>query len=265
MDKSDAALMPHVLAHYRLVAPLIDTSFCGTPIVFANYPQGIEKGAVFHETTVQLSVEKLLWLIHAEYAIEFYTWAPMLLDVSALRFGRILIEAPPGVEFERVKLAALAMRALLFDGAKLEAVPLVDGGKGMALWIPFADAPRALPLRKWLTGLCRRAVALHPALVSMLYNTHHDGRVHLHVQSNAAGRYSAVPYSLRGQGMTVCTPIRWDELGGVESAAAFRFDAIEARLKVIGDVFESEVKVIDSQAFRSLPTAFDDDLLRENQ
>jgi DNA primase len=48
-----------------------------------------------------------------------------------------VLAAPPSVTFERVKLAALAMRALLFDAAKLEAVPLVDGGTGMALWIPF--------------------------------------------------------------------------------------------------------------------------------
>lgn len=124
MGVSDAALMEHVLAHYRLAAPLIDASFSETPIVFVNYPNGIDDHGVFHVTTVPLSVNKLLWLIHSEYAIEFYTWAPTLLDVAALRFGRILLEAPAGVEFERVKLAALAMRALLFDVAKLEAVPM---------------------------------------------------------------------------------------------------------------------------------------------
>jgi DNA primase len=95
------------------------------------------------------------------------------------------------VQFERVKLATLAMRALLFGVAKLEAVPLLDGGKGIALWIPFADTPQAEPLRVWLHSLCKRAVTLHPNLVSTVYNTHHDGRVHLHVESNAAGRYSA--------------------------------------------------------------------------
>ncbi len=131
-------------------------------------------------------------MIHREYATEFYTWAPTLLDVDRLRFGRILLEAQPGVEFERVKLAALAVHALLFDAA-LEAVPVLDGGTGIALWIPLADAPQEDVLRKWLHALCNRAVELHPDLVSTAYNTHHDGRVHLHVSSNAAGHYSAVP------------------------------------------------------------------------
>jgi len=241
--------MPKVLAHYRLVGPLIEASFGGSPIVFANYPDGLSKPASYHVTTVQLSVEKLLWLIHSEYAIEFFTWAPELLDVAALRFGRIVLAAPPGVDFERVKIAALAMRAVLFDMAKLEAVPLLDGGTGMALWMPLADAPKADELRPRLHRLCDRAVALHPDLVSTAYNTHHDGRVHLHIQSNAADRYSAVPHSLRGPKLTVCTPIHWEELGSSASADRFRFDDIPGRLASVGDAFASEVKVIAGQRF----------------
>jgi DNA primase len=247
----DVALMPQVLAHYELVGPLIEASFAQTPIVFVNYPRGLGEGGVFHVTTVPLSAEKLLWLIHREYAIEFYTWAPTLLDVDRLRFGRILLEAPPGVEFERVKLAALAVRALLFDTAQLEAVPQVDGGTGIALWIPFADTPRADVLRKWLHALGKRAAELHPDLVSTAYNTHHDGRVHFHVSSNAAGHYSAVPYSLRAQGLTVCTPIHWEELGSLAGADVFSLGEFAARLHAVGDVFSSETNVIASQEFGS--------------
>lgn len=241
--------MPHVLAHYQLVGPLIDDSLHGTPIVFRHYPKGLDKDGAFHVTCVSLSVDKLLWLIHAEYAIEFYTWAPTLLNVEALRFGRILLEAPPGVHFEQVKLAALAMRALLFDSAKLQAVPILDGGTGMALWIPFADTPLAHPLRDWLHELCKHAVALHPDLVSTAHNTNHDGRVHLHVESNAAYRYSAVPYSLRAEGMTVCVPIHWDELGAITGANAFRYDAMPERLKTLGDVFAAERELLAAQTF----------------
>lgn len=250
---SDAALMPQVLQHYHLAAPLIEASFAETPIVFVNYPGGVDKDGVYHVTNVQLSANKLLWLIHAEYAIEFYTWAPTLLDVDRLRFGRILLEAPPGVAFERVKLAALAMRALLFDVARLEAVPVLDGGTGIALWVPFADAPKAPELRTWLHALCKRAVALHPKLVSTGFNTHHDDRVHLHVSSNAAYHYSAVPYSLRAQGLTVCTPVRWTELGSFAGANAFRYDGFAAQLAAAGEVFATEVKLIAGQTFASAP------------
>lgn len=245
----DAALQPRALAHYRLVGPLIESSLAGSPIVFRNYPAGVKKDGIFHVTSVPLSANKLLWLIHAKYALEFYTWAPLPDDEDRLRFARILLEAPPGVAFERVKLAALAMRALLFDGARLQAVALLDGGAGMALWIPLADAPHAGPLRLWLHEIANRAAALHPDLVSTEYNTHADGRVHVHVSSNAAGHYSAVPYSLRAQGMTVCTPIHWEELGGFASAAAVTCEKLPARLRDCGDVFAQEVARITHQTF----------------
>ncbi len=251
---SDDAVIPQVLAHYQLVGPLIEASLAKTPIVFANFPKGLADQSRYHVTTVPLSVDKLLWLVHREYAIEFFTWAPALLNMAALRFGRILLLPALGVEFAQVKLAALAMRATLFGVAKLEAVPLLDGGTGIALWIPFADAPQADALRPWLHKLCSRAVALHPDLVSTAFNTHHDGRVHLHVESNASGHYSSVPYGLRAPALTVCAPVRWSELALYASADAFQCDTIAARVTDAGDVFAAEVKPIAGQKFASAPS-----------
>ena len=149
--------------------------------------------------------------------------------------------------FERTKLAALAVRALLFDRAKLEAIPLLDGGTGIALWVPLADAPHAAPLRKWLHVLANEAAAAHPDLISTELNTHHDGRVHLHVSSNAAGRFSAVPYSLRGAGVTVAAPISWEELGSLTSAAAFTIGNFPTRLETHGDSFGRDFAIVKSQ------------------
>lgn len=251
MGVSDAAVLPHVLAHYRLTAPLIDDSLAGTPIVYRNYPNGIDKTGVFHITDFPLSPNKLLWLIHAKYAIEFYTWAPDAHDEDRLRFARVLLEPPSGVAFERVKLAALALRALLFETQKFQAIPLLDGGRGLALWIPLADSPHALELRRWLNEFANRAAALHPDLISTEFNTHADGRVHVHVSSNAARHYSAVPYSLRAQGLTVCTPIHWEELGSFASADAVRASDIPNRLRELGDIFARELSPIAAQRFEN--------------
>ena len=224
-------------------------------IVFRNYPAGLEKDGVFHVTSFPLTANKLLKLVHAKCAVEFYTWAAMAADEDRLRFARILLQPPSGVTFERVKLAALAVPALLFETARLEAVALLDGGAGMALWIPLADAPHAGLLRNWLHQFANRAVALHPRLLSTEYNTHNDGRVHLHVSSNAAGHYSAVPYGLRAEGLTVCTPIRWQELGGVTSAAAVRAEDLPARLREHGDLFATESAIVAKQTFEDASRA----------
>ncbi|TAM74551.1 hypothetical protein EPN44_10985 [bacterium] len=73
--------------------------------------------------------------------------------------------------------------------------------------------PHAQPLRTWLHQLCARVVAKHPRLVTTEPNSNADGRAHLQVSSNARGRFSAMPYSLRGEpDLPVCTPIDWAEL-----------------------------------------------------
>jgi hypothetical protein len=244
---SDAALQTRVLAHYDRTAPLIERGLCGTPIVYANYPAGLDKPPVYHVTQIPLVEKKLLWLIHSKFAIEFYTWAPQPDCDDRLQFARILLEARADIAFERVKYAALAIKSILFENAQLQAVPLLDGGHGIALWIPLADAPHAAAVRSWLHALCAEAVAKHPDLVSTEYNTHDDGRVHLHVSTNARGRYSCVPYGARGQDLTVCTPFRWGELVDFEDADAFTDWTIRARLDRHGDVFADEVAIIAHQ------------------
>lgn len=247
---SDAALIQRVLSHYYTTAPLIEASLSGTPIVYKSYPRGIDKDGAFTVTETPLTATKLLYYIHAKFAIEYYTWAPLPSDDDRLQYARILLTPPDdAVGFDRVKLAALAVRAMLFNETKLEAVPLIDGGHGMALWIPLADAPHAKPLREWLHGFINRVAANHPDLVSTEVNTHHDGRVHLHVSSNAAAHYSSVPYGLRAQGLTVCTPIAWEELGGLTSAHTFSSEDFKERLQAHGDVFATQVAIIKHQRF----------------
>ena len=140
------------------------------------------------------------------------------------------------------------MQALL-DAAGLKSVPLLDGGAGMALWIPLADAPYAQPLRRWLRGFANHAAAKHPDLISTEFNTHHDGRVHVHASSNAAGHYSAVPYALRAPGLTVCTPIRWAELDGFASAAAIGTGDLAERLEKYGQPSPNKSKPSGTKPF----------------
>lgn len=248
----DVALMPRVLAHYHLVGPLIEKQFADTPVVYKNYPGGVEAQGFFHATSIPLSVRTLLWCVHAKYAVEFYTWSPLPEDEDRLRFGRILLEPPAGVSFERVKAAASSMADVL-ERFHVGAMPLLDGVSGIALWIPFADAPHAKPLREWLHRVCNYAAMHYPELISTEYNTHRDGRVHAHVSSNAPHRYSIAPYSLRAPHLAVCTPIYWEELDSFHRADAVHAGDVPERLKE-PDVFGEAVEVMKSQRFSHAKT-----------
>ncbi|HEY9085593.1 MAG TPA: hypothetical protein VIN40_06625 [Candidatus Tyrphobacter sp.] len=96
-------------------------------------------------------------------------------------------------------------------------------------------------------ALANRAAELHPDLISTEVNTHDDGRVHMHVSSNAKGHYSALPYSLRAQNLTVCTPVHWNELEDLPHAGTFTAPNFPERLRVVGDLFASEVTRIGRQ------------------
>ena len=251
----DAVLQPKILAHYQAVGPLLERSFGGSPIVYANFPAGFDQPAHYRVLGVPLSERKLLWICHRYYAVEFHTWAPLLQDWDRLRFARILLERQHGIPESRIKEAARAVREAL-QHLNLDAVALLDGGSGIALWIPFADAPHAAPLRTWLHQLSARVVAEHPALVSAEPNTHADGRVHLHVTSNARGHYSAMPYSLRGGAtLPVCTPVRWNEFDTLHDGE-ITANTIGARLQQHGDVFADEAARLASQTFAAVQDAF---------
>jgi DNA primase len=141
---ADAALIPRVLTHYHLVASALEKSLGGSPLVYKNYPGGLDKNGHFGITAFPLTANRLLWAVHAKFAMEFYTWAPLPRDEDRLRFARLLLEPPEKseVRFARGREAAQAIRRRLRREADLRAVPLVDGGNGIALWIPLADALR---------------------------------------------------------------------------------------------------------------------------
>jgi hypothetical protein len=102
--------------------------------------------------------------------------------------------------------------------------------------------------------VCSQAATRYPDLISTEPNTHHDGRVHAHVSSNAPRRFSAVPYSLRAPNLTAVVPIRWEELAAFDRPDGVDADAMLARVEQLGDVFASEVRAIGVQRFADLGT-----------
>lgn len=247
----DNALETRVLSHYYLVAETIAKHFAGEPICFANFPSGFDQPPHWHRTQVPMSTNKLLWLCHRMFAVEFHGWAPLPNELDRLRFARILLECSP--DAARRNLAAATLRDMLAEH-QVQAAPIFDGQDGIALWIPFADAPPAQDVRIWLHAFCNAAVTRRPDLFTTEPNTHDVKRVHLHVAGNAPWHFSVLPYSLRGaEGFPVVTPFRWEELDTLNGA--LNAGAFVHRWKTYGDVFGDVVAAIPSQTFAQLTAA----------
>lgn len=231
------AVAQRILAHYAGCASLLEASFTGAPIVFANFPRGFHAPPRFRVTQIPLSSSRIGWLVQREYAVEFHGWAPMPEEPERLRFGRILLDPPRGEHsFKAVRDAALRLREQL-QAAALDAIPTVDGLGGITLWLPFAQAPPAAKIRVRLQRLCARAAALEPDRLC-IGPLPSGTKVRLDASSNAPGRYSVLPYSLRGTpALPVCVPVTWEELRRQRAAVVCTAEAWPARFDKYGDLF----------------------------
>lgn len=264
-----------ILAYYRVATPLITGLFAGTPLVYAACPRGLGGMIAWHgplrtapppavptvdvpanhatHTYLALCAETLAWVLAQGAAVELHGWGCTTADPQRVRYARILLELD-ATHHDALDEAATTLRDFL-QKSNLQAIPLLQGIRGIALWIPLAGAPAYPDVRAWLHTFCALAAARHPALFSTEPNTHANGRVHLHVKSNAPGLYSALPYSLRNDPeLRVCTPLLWKELGRLHDGD-LTAGSFPARLASTGDVFAAQLAQIGDQTLPETPTA----------
>ncbi|MBC5803799.1 MAG: hypothetical protein GIX03_12570 [Candidatus Eremiobacteraeota bacterium] len=179
-----------------------------------------------------LSAEELLWLCDHAGAVEFHGWGCTAADPIRAAFARILLKsdapgepvsAPQNGHPHREELtsaqairqlagAALLLHDLLKEDG-LQAITLMAGVHGAALWVPFTDGPRYCDLQSYLDGLSSEAVRRYPQRFATEPSSHWSGRIRLDVGTNAPGRHSALPYSLHGDDrLYVYAPLTYEEL-----------------------------------------------------
>ena len=262
-----------VVAHYQRAAPLLAADFPHVPLVSSYHVEGLGKPAVFKETwkpekvphtmsavdvlTVRgehhlylgLTENAVLWLAHRG-AVGMLSWTPSPRDPDCVGFARILLRRSNKATEADLKSALEALRALLRD-AGLQAIPVLDGHDGAALFVPFGDIPLYDAVREWLHVFCKRAVERHPDLLTEAADEAQRGnRVHLAVTSNAVGHFSALPYSLAGDPrLGMATPVAWDELAGIDNGT---FTARNSAERLGRDVFAEMAAAIGMQRFSSV-------------
>ncbi|HLI94496.1 MAG TPA: hypothetical protein VKT72_00235 [Candidatus Baltobacteraceae bacterium] len=225
-----------VLRYYESIIPLLVRHFAGIPIVAASFPDGSQAPPRWfgpHENA-------LTWLLHRG-AIEFHSWTPIPGDPLRARFGRVLLELEPGAPLQKIVPAAYALRDAIASRG-LHAIPVLSGESGVALWIPFDDGPQYAAVRGLLHDVADEAIARHPDILTADPLVRCDGRVHVHVSSNAPGRFSALPYSLRGDDrLSVCAPLHWDEIDRVLPGSV-NAESFANRFAAVGDVFGEQLR-----------------------
>jgi bifunctional non-homologous end joining protein LigD len=140
-------------------------------------------------------------------------------------------------DWPHVKRGAQLARELLAD-AGLAPFALATGSRGVHVVAPLR---RELHYGDVLEGLGKTLAAALVDAEPDLFTTaflkeKREGRVFVDVLRNRPAQTAVVPYAVRARpGAPVATPLRWEELDGLPSAAAFDVHDIPARLERGGD------------------------------
>jgi bifunctional non-homologous end joining protein LigD len=164
--------------------------------------------------------------------VEFHGWGSKIDEVEYP--DRLVFDLDPdvGLDFERVKEAAVRLKALLGD-LGLKTFPLLSGGKGLHVVAPL-DASKDWPSVKSFAERFTRAIAeAEPTMFTAnIRKEQRKGRIFLDWLRNQRGATAVMPYSARArEGAPVAAPIAWEELDKYESGHHFSIRDVDQLLK----------------------------------
>jgi bifunctional non-homologous end joining protein LigD len=222
--------------YYATVAPLMLPWLAGRPISLVRCPQGRAKKCFFQKhdsgsfgpsvhhvpvTEKRGNVEDYLYVEDAEGlltcvqmgTIEFHGWGSKVDKVEYP--DRLVFDLDPdvGLDFAKVKEAALRLKALLGD-LGLKTFPLLSGGKGIHVVVPL-DASKDWPTVKSFADRFSRAIAeAEPEMFTAnIRKVQRQGRIFLDWLRNQRGATAVMRFSARArEGAPVAAPIAWEEL-----------------------------------------------------
>jgi bifunctional non-homologous end joining protein LigD len=227
-------------AYYAAIEALMLVDMARRPISLIRCPQGRAKHCFFqkhdngsmgeHVKHVPVeekdgSIEDYLYVEDAAGilacvqmgTIEFHGWGSRVKPLE--KPDRLVFDLDPdvGLDFNKVKSAAVKLRGLLAD-LGLVTYPLLTGGKGIHVIAPL-DASVAWPRVKDFAERFSRAIAeAEPdVFTANIRKNQRKGRIFLDWLRNQRGATAVMPYSARArEGAPVAAPIAWEELDKVK-------------------------------------------------
>jgi bifunctional non-homologous end joining protein LigD len=164
--------------------------------------------------------------------IEFHGWGSRIEKVEYP--DRLVFDLDPdvGLDFDKVKAAAVRLRELL-EEMGLKSFPLLSGGKGIHVVVPL-DASKDWPTVKSFADRFSRAIseAEPQTFTANIRKVQRKGRIFLDWLRNQRGATAVMPYSARArEGAPVAAPVTWAELDKYDSGHHFSIRDADELLK----------------------------------
>lgn len=142
------------------------------------------------------------------------------------------LDPDPGVGFDQVKEAAIALKNLL-EKLKLKSFVLVSGGKGLHLHVPIEAKYTFDEVKNFSKIVCEQlAKENHDKFTTEISKSKRTKKIFLDYLRNGYGATAITPYSVRAQPeATVAYPISWPSLKKVKTPKEFTVDKVLSLLK----------------------------------
>ncbi|MGH8189987.1 MAG: DNA ligase D [Rhodanobacteraceae bacterium] len=237
-----AAVMEHFLP--GVIDRPLSLLRCPSGIGDACFFQKHEMAGLHHVGTVKLKEESGTQAVYlypedatsvlelVQFGVlEFHPWGATTNDPD--RADYIVFDLDPGddVEWARVIDAARLVRKLLGE-AGLESFVRTTGGKGLHVVLPLSPACGWDLVKDFTQGFAKALAEMHPQeFVAVSTKRIRRGRIFVDYLRNSRGATGIANWSLRARkGAPVAVPLRWSELGKLESGAAWDIHSARQRL-----------------------------------
>jgi bifunctional non-homologous end joining protein LigD len=249
--------------YYAAVAPLLMVDLARRPMTLIRCPQGRSKHCFFQkhdsgtmgahvlhvpvkeskgETQDYLYVEEPIGALECVQmnTIEFHGWGSRVDPLE--KPDRLVFDLDPdvGLEFDKVKAAALRLRALLAD-LGLVTFPLLSGGKGIHVIAPLDQTVDWPEVKSFAERFSRAIAEAEPEMFTAnIRKNQRTGRIFLDWLRNQRGATAVMPYSARArEGAPVAAPVGWDELDRIDRANLYSIrDAAELTERAASDLLK---------------------------
>jgi bifunctional non-homologous end joining protein LigD len=203
---------------------------------FQTWPR--EGGTRMVDFPLVNSTDALLWMVQM-HCIDMNAWYSRVDKPDRPDFVLFDLDPPDdaGAFALAIRVAQLIREAL--ERFELESFVKTSGADGIHVLVPIARRHGFDETYEFAELLSRRLEVEHPGEVTTEWLKKKRSGVLVDHRQNGWGKTIASVYSVRPKlGAPVSTPLRWDELAGVESPRDFTMQIALERVAKHGDLFE---------------------------
>jgi bifunctional non-homologous end joining protein LigD len=262
-----------VIDYYVRIAPVLLPHLRGRPLTMKRYPNGVS-GPFFYEkncpehrpewvqTARVWSSGNNKWMNYClAEDLPTLVWAANLADLelhTSLSLGKdilrptfMVFDLDPGLPANIVQCCQVGVWVRdIFAQLQLQSFAKTSGSKGLQIYVPLNTAVTYDQTKQFAHELARMLERAHPDLVvSDMKKALRTGKVLVDWSQNDDHKTTVCVYSLRAKERpTASTPVKWEEVQSClkkddPSLLVFESDAVLARAKKYGDLFEPVLKL----------------------